>query len=169
MDRSEKLARLRAFLARPNPPVLFDEPGRMLLDVSSGKTLALDLAELEGVEERVDRGSGRPYLVLRFGDGRRLALTDAGIAFAPDFRNSGPVPELPEAVCFRDWSLLLARLEHELYAHPDREPSRDTVGLVMACIAVLDGARAQGFDVGREERRLETHLAELERRAPRGR
>jgi hypothetical protein len=34
------------------------------------------------------------------------------------------------------------------------------------CIAILDGARAAGFEVGREEAELEALLRELEKRAP---
>jgi hypothetical protein len=32
------------------------------------------------------------------------------------------------------------------------------------CIAILDGARDQGFDVEREEKEVELHLSELEKR-----
>jgi hypothetical protein len=60
----------------------------------------------------------------------------------------------------------VARIEHELYEHLDRPPTRETLRILMMCIAILDGARAVGFEVGREEKRLEQHLAELEKRAP---
>jgi hypothetical protein len=35
----------------------------------------------------------------------------------------------------------------------------------MSCLAILDGARRLGFDVGREEKELERHLTELEKRS----
>lgn len=165
-SRAQQLAKLRDHCTRSSHAVLFDEPGGLLLDVASGRTLLLDLPGLSSLDERRDRDTGRAYLLLVYGDGRRLALSEAGIAFPPDTRNTGALPDLPEAVCLRDYRGLLERLKHELYGHPDREPDRNTVRLLMMCIAVLDGARAAGFDVGREERELESHLRELERRAP---
>ena len=165
-SRAQQVARIRDFCTRFPRAVLFDEPGGLLLDVASGRSLALDLPGLAGVEERLNRESGHPYLLLAYGDGRRLALSEAGIAFSPDVRNTGALPDLPEAVCLRDYQSLLDRLKHELYGHADRPPDRGTVRLLMSCIAILDGARAAGFDVGRQELELEHHLRELERRTP---
>jgi hypothetical protein len=63
----------------------------------------------------------------------------------------------------------LQRLKHELYGHPDEPPTKGAARLVMMCLAILDGARAAGFEVGREEQELEVHLRELEQRqAPPG-
>jgi len=157
---------VREHCARQPAAVLFDEPGQALLDVPSGKALALPAADLARVEEQKDTQTGRPYLRLTLGDGRELALTQAGVAFAPRFGNTGPLPELPGAVCFGDYGKLLGQLRHELYGHPDREPTRDTAKLLLLCIAILDGARAAGFEVGREEAELEALLRELEKRAP---
>ncbi|MHB8877043.1 MAG: hypothetical protein ACYC8T_25385 [Myxococcaceae bacterium] len=165
-SRSAIIARVRAFCARPGSAVLFDETGPSLLDVPSGKVLPLPLSSLRGVEEKQDAQTGKLYLRLEFGDGRQLALTAAGVAFAALFANTGPLPELPPAVCWSDFSSLLGKLKHELYGHPDREPTRDTAKLLLCCIAVLDGARAAGFEVGPEEQDLEANLRELEKRAP---
>ena len=41
-----------------------------------------------------------------------------------------------------------------------------SLALLLMCIAILDGARAAGFDIGSDEREIEVHLAELEKRAP---
>jgi hypothetical protein len=164
---TEKLARIRSYCSLPASSVLFDEAGKMLLDVPSGKRLELDLTYLEQVELRSNLETGKPYLAISFGDGRRFALSEAGIAFAPSPRHGLPAPELPRAVCWRDFALLVSRLEHELYAHPEFEPTRQPVDLVMLCISILDGARAVGFEVGREERRLEQALKVLEGRMPR--
>ena len=165
-SRAQKLAAIRAYVGAHRHAVLFDEPGDALFDVFAAKSIPLESGDLERVEERKDRQTGQPYLALGYGTGRQLALSDAGVAFAPDPSNSGPVEDLPPAVCLRDFRGLLERLQHELYGHPEREPARDAVKLVMMCIAILDGARAAGFDVSREERELEGDLAELERRAP---
>jgi len=164
--RAVLLAKVRQHCARQPATVLFDEPGQALFDVSAAKALPLPAAELVQVEEKTDTQTGRAYLRLELGDGRELALTDAGVAFAPRFGNTGPLPELPKAVCFTDYGKLLGQLRHELYGHPDREPTRDTAKLLLLCIAILDGARAAGFEVGREEGELELLLRELEKRAP---
>jgi hypothetical protein len=164
--RAGLLAQVRAHCARQPAAVLFDEPTQALFDVPSGKALALPAAELQSVATQQDALNASPYLRLALGDGRELALTRAGIAFAPRFGNTGPLPELPAAVCFADYAKLQGQLRHELYGHPDREPTRDTAKLLLLCIAILDGARAAGFEVGREEAQLEALLRELEKRAP---
>ncbi len=166
-SRTDQLAAIRAHCSRPGGQVLFDEPASQLFDVFSGRSLALDAAQLSLVEPRTDKQTHRPYLLLVFGDGRQLALTDAGIAFPPDTSHTGPLPELSEAVCFRDFTTLLERFKHEVYGHPDQEPTRGTVKLLMMCVAILTGARHHGFDVSREEKELDHHLTELEKRAPR--
>jgi hypothetical protein len=162
-SRSVLLAQIEAFCARPGTSVLYDRQGPTLMDVYSSKTVSIAPRELIRVEERVDAQTGQPYLRLDLASGQ-LAITAAGIAFAPDFRNSGSVPDLPQAVCFRDFRSILERFKHQVYGHPEQPAGRDAVELLMLCIAILDGARAQGFDVGREEKELEWHLSELEKR-----
>lgn len=166
MDTSAKLAAVRAYCQANARSVLYDEPGEALFDTFGVKTLTLRGSDLQSVESLADQDTKAPYLRLTLSDGRVLALTQAGIAFAPDFTNTGPLQDLPKAVCLRDYRGLLERLKHDLYGHADAPPTRATVGLLMMCIAVVDGARRAGFDVGREERELETHLTELEKRAP---
>jgi hypothetical protein len=164
--RASQLQAIRDFCAK-NPAVLFDEPGETLLDVFSSKTLPLALTSLVAVQQRTKKGSGEPYLILAYDDGRELALADVGVAFVPDTRNTGPLEDLPDVACFRDYATLRDRLAHELFGHPDREPTRGTVLLLMGCIGIIDGARRQGFEVGREEKELQSLLEELEKRAPR--
>jgi hypothetical protein len=158
--------RLRVHCARPPRSVLYDEDAGVFLDIASGKTLAVPDATIQSIEERTDNKTFRPYVALLLQDGRALALTDAGVAFAPLFTNTGPLEELPAAVCWNDFHTLAQQLKHELYGHPDVEPGAATVRVLMCCLAIVDGARAAGFDVGREEQELEWHLKELERRAP---
>lgn len=163
-SRAAQLSMIRSFCAASGSAILFDEQNAALMDVYSAKALPLDPQNLVQVEEQLDRETGQPYLRLLYGNSRQLALAGVGIAFAPDFRNTGPLSELPQAVCFRDFHTLLDRFKHQLYGHGERPPSRDAIRLLMMCIAILDGAREQGFDVGREERDLERQLSELEKR-----
>lgn len=161
-------ASLRAIVervAREHPTsVLYDDGESTLLDVFSGKALRLAWSDVAAVEERTDAGTRRPYLALRRGDGTEIALADPGIAFAPLTRSTGPLEGLPPAVCFRDLSSAEERLGHFLRDHPEEPPERAHVSLFLFCLAVVDGARAAGFDVSAEERRLERLLSELESR-----
>jgi hypothetical protein len=145
--------------------VLYDDESSTLLDVTSGKALRLSWNEVARFEEKTHPETGAPYLVLLFENGLQIALVDpGGIAFAPVTVNSGPVENLPQVVCLRDFLALKQRADHYLYDHPDAAPPRECLDLIMACIAILDGARAVGFDVSDLEGNLEKSLNELERR-----
>lgn len=161
-DRAALRAAIERFVATHPASVLWD--GERLLDVFSGRTLPLDLARVARAEERTDRDSGRAYLALLRDDGSEIALADAGIAFPPVTASSGPVEGLPRAVCLRDLAAAEGRLTHFLLDHPGEPPERAHVAQFLFCLAVVDGARAAGFDVAGEERRLEAILNELEAR-----
>ncbi len=150
--------------ARARPAAVLFDGDRTLLDVFSGKALDLDWARVAGVEERRDADSGRPYLAIAREDRAGVALADAGIAFAPVTAPTGPLEGLPQAVCFRDLFGAEGRLEHFLTGHPGEAPERAHVATFLFCLAVVEGARAAGFEVSREERRLEALLGELEAR-----
>ena len=97
--------------------------------------------------------------------GAQVALVaPGGVAFAPSTVNSGALPSLPSVVCLRDFLVLKQRIEHYLYEHSDEPPPRECADMVMMCIAILDGARVVGFDVGDLEGQLESSVNELERR-----
>ncbi len=161
-DRAAQRARVERF-AREHPgSVLYD--GATLLDVSSGKSLPLDWRRVAALEERRDADTGRPYLALRRDDGGEIAIAQQGVVFPPSTASTGPLEGLPRAVCFRDLATAEGRLTHFLVDHPGEAPEPGHVSLFMLCLAVLDGARAAGFDVAREERRLEAVLAEIEAR-----
>jgi hypothetical protein len=163
-DRAAQRALLeRSVRARPGS-VLWDAPSSTLLDVFSGKALPLDWSRVAAMEERADAASGRPYLAVRLDSGVEIALADQGIAFPPVTTGTGPLDGLPAAACFRDLAAAEGRLGHFLVDHPGERPERAHVALFLFCLAVVDGARAAGFDVSAEERRLERLLAELEAR-----
>jgi hypothetical protein len=138
----------------------WDAEAGLLLDVAAQKTLRLDWTRVAWLEERTDADTGRPYLALALGDGASLALADQGLAFAPVTASTGPLPDLPRAVCHRDLQAAEGRLTH----FPGDPPGRGHVETFRFCLAVVDGARAVGFDVSPEERRLERILVELEAR-----
>ena len=151
--------------ARERPHALaWDGDAGLLLDVAAGKVLALDWTRVVAASEQQDADTGRPYLLLELGDGGALALADQGIAFAPSTAATGPLPGLPRAVCLRDLAAAEGRLTHFLLGHPDEAPERAHLDAFFFCLAVVDGARAVGFDVGPEERRMERILNELEAR-----
>lgn len=162
LDPAAARAAVLAFVRDRRPPLaaLEDPDARAvtLLEPSSGKSLRLRWDELAELAERSSPLRPAPYLQLRFHDGRQLALADVGFAFAPATRNSGPLPELPPTLCFRDFQTLVGGAE-SLAAHGSRG---EAVRGVMAGIALIDGARDVGFEVGPEERRLEALLARLE-------
>ena len=161
-DRAAWRALLERFARERPASVLHDPASGTLVDVFSGKALALDPARLAGVDERVDRDTGRAYLTLRREDGLEIAVADQGIAFAPATAATGPLQGLPRAVCFRDLAAAEAQLAHFLLDHPGEPPEHAHLSLFLFCLAVVDGARAAGFDVSAEERRLERLLGELE-------
>lgn len=168
VPQGEWQARVEQLAGSPNPAVLYDRERGLLLDVFSGKQLAAEWPRIGAVHERKNAETGRPYLLLVRDDGRQLVLADVGIAFAPSTAASGPLPDLPSVVCFRDLAGAEGRLTHFLLDHPDEEPGPSHVALFLFCLAVVDGARAVGFDVSAEERRLERILGELEARRKAG-
>jgi biotin carboxyl carrier protein len=111
-------------------------------------------------EERKAAGTWKPV------EGQ-LILADVGVAFEPLTVSTGPLPGLPPLVCFRDFAGTEGRLAHYLVDHPDEAVTRSHLDLLLFLIALVDGARAVGFEVSREERRIEALLREVEaRRTP---
>ncbi len=163
-DRAAQRALVERFVVARPLALGYDAAAGLLLDVAAQKTLLLDWTRVAWLEERTDADSGRPYLAVALGDGGSLALADQGLAFAPLTTSTGPIPGLPRAVCMCDLEAAEGRLVHFLRDHPDDPPEGGHLDAFVFCLAVVDGARAVGFDVGPEERRLERILNELERR-----
>lgn len=168
MTPDEAKARVLEYCRRPLSAVVAveDEDGRgaRLIEPASGKDLRLRWDGLAQVEERRSRLRPSPYLVLVWNDGRQLALADVGFAFAPSIINTGPMPDLPQTLCFRDFWHLSQGVD-ALLAEEGRE--KEALGAILVCIALLDGARAAGLEVSREERRLDALLRALEERGVR--
>ncbi len=162
---AQAVTKVRAWTQTHKNAVLYDEESSTLLDVPSGKTVKLTWRDVKALEEKIHPETKDSYLVLMFENDTQIALVDpGGLAFAPLTVNSGPVENLPPVVCLRDFLTLKQRVDHYLYEHPDDPPPRESLDLIMICIATLDGARAVGFDVGDLEGELEKSLNEVERR-----
>ena len=161
----EVKSKVRAWSERHKHAVLYDDESASLLDVASGKRVSLRWGDLKAFEEKVHPETNDKYLVLLFENGSQIALVDpGGIAFAPSTKNTGPVGDLPPVMCLKDFFTLKNRIDHYLYDHPDEPPPKESLHLVMICIATLDGARAVGFDIADLEAELEISLREIEGR-----
>src|SRR5258708_5132167 len=163
MTPAEVKAKVLEFTRRPFSAIAAVEEGEgaRLCERGSGKELRLRWDELAEVQEKQSALRSGPYLVLAFHDGRQVALADVGFAFAPSTVNTGPLPELPETFCFKDFRHLSQGVE-TLLQEEGRE--KEALGGILLCIALLDGARAVGLEVSREERRLDALLRLLEQR-----
>ena len=167
MDTNIDEAKLKvsAWVEKHKQAVLYDEASSTLLDIASGRKTEIPWRDLAAFEEKTHPETQDNYLVLLFEDGKQIALVDpGGVAFAPSYENTGPLPDSPPVVCLRDFHTIKPRIDHYLYDHPDQPPPKETLDLVMLCIAILDGARAIGFDIADLEGDLEKSLGEIERR-----
>ena len=163
-DRAALVQSLRAFCASHPGWALFDEPSATLFEPASGKALALPVQGLVAVEERANVVSGAPYMFVELGDGRQLALCEAGVAFPPAPPPLPQAPQLPPVVCLADYRVVLAQLRHQALDHPEAKMERAVVDLMAAALGILEGARRAGFEISQEERELEAVLSELEKR-----
>jgi hypothetical protein len=165
MTPDEIKAKVLEFCRRPLSPIAAiedaDGRGARLLEPASGKELRILWDELSLAEEKRSELRPSPYLTVAWNDGRQVALADVGFAFAPSTANTGPLPDLPKTLCFRDFRHLSQGVE-ALLAEDGRE--KEALGGILLCIALLDGARTAGLEVSREERRLDQLLKALEQR-----
>jgi hypothetical protein len=154
---------IRRFCAVNKHVVMLDEERRLLLDVYSGKSLALP--PIAQAMEKTTGDTAEKYVVVVFEDGRQIALAPTGIAWPPDPRNlpADKPLALPPVVCWRDFTNVSGQVQHVIEIHKDTPPSREVLDMLLYCIALLDGARAVGFDSGADEARVEGYLDEIER------
>lgn len=158
-------SKVAQWIEKHSHAVLYDDESSTLLDVASAKSILLPWRDVKALEEKVHPETKDAYLVLLFENGTQIALVDpGGVAFAPLEVNIGKLPDLPPVVCLRDFHTLKQRVDHYLHAHENDAPPKECLDLVMICIAILDGARAVGFDVAELEGELDKSLRELERR-----
>ncbi|MBI4525796.1 MAG: hypothetical protein HY695_18525 [Deltaproteobacteria bacterium] len=155
--------KIREWVQKHSQVLLYDEENSTLLDVASGKTAPFPWRDITGFEEKIHPETKDNYLVFLFENGKQIALVDpGGVAFSPSETNTGPLRELPRVVCLRDFHTLKQRIDHYLFGHRDEPPPKEALDLIMICIAILDGARAIGFEVDDLESELDKSLRELE-------
>jgi hypothetical protein len=164
LEPAARAEQIRRWCAAHPGSVLFDPEAHVVHDVFSGKSLQLDLGAVSAIEEKVNPERGGTYLALTFESGLGLVLGEPGLVFAPDASNTGPLASLPSAVCLRDFAAVSGKLRHILLDHPEEAPTKEELDMTLFCIALLDGARRVGLEVGREEQALEELLATLEQR-----
>lgn len=164
MSREAK-AKLQEWTSKHPESVLYDEAQSTLLDVYSGRLMRFPWSEVAAFEEKRHPETGDSYLVFLLNSGVQVVLVDpGGVAFAPSFSNTGPLPRAPQVTCLRDFDTIKGQIEHAVYDHPDQEVPRECLDALMLCIAILDGARVAGFGVGDLEEGLEALLREVESR-----
>ena len=165
MTPAEVRARVLEFTRRPFAAVAAledpDGKGARLLEPGTAKELRLRWDEIAEAEEKSSPLRRAPYLVLVFRDGRQVALAEVGFAFAPSTLHTGTLPDLPATFCFADFRHLSQGIE-SILQQEGRE--KEALGAILMSIALLDGARAAGLEVAREERRLDALLRALEER-----
>jgi hypothetical protein len=150
---------VKAWCDRNKHVVMYEEG--LLLDVYSGKPLTLP--KIAEAVEKTAGDTGEKYVVAAFEDGRQIALSSSGIAWPPDQRNLPKPMSLPPVVCWRDFASVSGQVQHVIEQHRDTPPSREVLDMLLYCIALLDGARAIGFETGAEEGRIEGYLDEIEK------
>jgi hypothetical protein len=158
------LSQVQSYCAREEAGVRLDAEGGTLFDVAARKMLPLRAAQLERAEVRQEPHSGADYLFLRYLDGTELLLTPMGVAFAPDTTRSGPHARLPPFCTLRDYQALREEAAGALV--PEQPPTREGARALLACVAVLEGARQAGFEVRGELHTVSGLLRELEQRLP---
>lgn len=125
------------------------------------KKISLSGNQIQEVVQKTNRlRPGESYLILRLDSGTQLVLAPQGFAFPPNFSNTGPLPLPSQVYCMQDFQDLFKKLRH-VGAESNRR--REALDLIMILIAILDGAKAVGLEVGEEERKVEGVLSVLEK------
>ncbi len=131
-----------------------------LKDVASNKSLTFDTRRLKDTRlVNHPQGLGQ-YLNVLLDDDSQFVLCHAGIAFSPNFVNTGFLQDAPPVACIRDFYQLHQQL---LSILPDPEtPQPVKLLTIQVLISILDGAKAIGFETSAEEALLDGALTQLE-------
>lgn len=131
-----------------------------LIELFSKKYLRIKRSDIAAFELRKNAlQENESYVIVLLNHGKQLILCKQGFAFAPDFTNTGDL-QLPNQVyCMRDFYYLFESA-NALLVHHDRR--REILDVLMSLIAILDGARGVGLEIGTEEQTLQRLLNQLE-------
>lgn len=127
-------------------------------ETASGKEIRLDAKKILAHEIKQHPPTRTSYLILMREDGVQIILCYAGLAFAPDTTATGPLPDAPPVSSLRDYFTLQQNLQ-SLIAEK-RAPEALLVFNIL--IAILDGARRIGLNIGPEEEELSQALTAFE-------
>ena len=133
-----------------------------ILERGSGKTISFNPGAVLQIEEARDSIRGGKYLRVALDDGRNFALAGMGFVFAPSFVSTGIIPDCPPTACMMDFDKLFRHLCH-LIEDVENGRDKEAMQVIMVLLAYLDGARALGLDISREEERVEKQLTILEK------
>ncbi|MBK8013282.1 MAG: hypothetical protein IPK13_18250 [Deltaproteobacteria bacterium] len=167
-DRHRLEADLRAWLAYHATRYAVLESGKgakatlTIIEQPRAKQLSFAIGGIRSVVTAIDTHAGGDYLRVMLEDGRSFALSKFGFVFAPRFEATGPLPDCPATACFVDYDRIFGHLQH-LAQDVHAGQHDDALRVFFVLLAFLEGARAIGLDVEREEHALEQILQHIER------
>lgn len=131
-----------------------------LIEYSSQKQIQINASDIASFRIKEHPQGFGDYLNLVLSSGQEIVLCHAGIAFAPSFVSTGPLPDAPPVACMQDYYRLVDNLK-SIVSDQTQRPA--AILLINVLISILDGARAIGMDIGKEEEELEQFLSQLEK------
>jgi len=137
-----------------------DNAELVLMEIATAKFLSLNENSIAALEEKKNSELiGQTYMVILFEEGTQLVLSHQGFAFAPDFSNTGPIPVPSQVFCLQDIYHFLNNLQVVM---EDENRRKEALEITMLLIALLDGARLVGIEMGKEEQQVDTMLKKIE-------
>lgn len=165
VDRREFVNRMNTWISANTGVFAHRVDGDILtlVEVATGQERILMGDDIDGIHQGTNRMSGVTYPILLLVSGHQIAVTDLGFCFAPSFASTGEIPGAPPVVSFGDFHRLF---QEATLAAEDPARRKESLDLMMLCITIVDGARLVGFNVNKEEDRLETLLRQAEGGGP---
>jgi hypothetical protein len=111
---------------------------------TDGKTIAITIADLEEVIQRID-ADGHMFLQVNFLSGKKILLTQNLIGFKPVPSRGLDLSKLPKVVTTPDLLSVVEAIEDSISSPPTQTDELDLLKRVFD--SVLRGAEAVGFDI----------------------
>ncbi|MDP7040520.1 MAG: hypothetical protein QGI45_15285 [Myxococcota bacterium] len=153
---------IKTWLGKNQGIFAFEEEGSelVLMEIATAKFLTLNENNIAALEEKKNSELiGQTYIIILFEQGSQLVLSQQGFAFAPDFSNTGPIPVPSQVFCLQDIYHFLNNLQVVM---EDENRRKEALEITMLLIALLDGARQVGIEMGKEEQQVDTMLKKIE-------